>query len=77
MESKLPHDIEFLVNEDGIFIELESFIRFLRDNKNVPDEYKSEEIHLKKIADYLSESMADLISQKRLLSEIFETDKPN
>lgn len=74
---KLPHDIQFLVNDSGIYIELESFIRFLRDNKNVPDEYRAEEVHLRKIADYLSESMADLISQKRLLSEIFETDKPN
>ena len=77
MESKLPADIEFLVNDEGIFIELESFIRFLRNNNNVPDEYQGEVRHLNKIADYISEQMAELISQRKLLNEVFKDDLPN
>ena len=77
MENKLPADIEFLVNEDGVFIEVESFIRFLRNNKDVPEDYQGEVRHLNKIADYISEQLAELIAQRKLLNEVFKAEMPN
>jgi hypothetical protein len=73
----LPPDIDFLVSSEGAYIEIESFIRFLRSEENVPDEYKSETIHLQKIAAYLESELAEVLAQKRLLSEDFDTEKPN
>lgn len=74
---ELPSDIEFLVNEDGVYIEIESFINFLRSDENVPEEYKSESKHLKNIASFLSHQLAEIILQKQLLGETFNMDKPN
>lgn len=73
----LPPDIEYLINDEGIFIEIESFIRFLKNNDNISDEYQSEARHLVKMAEYLEEQLAEIISQKSLISGIFNTDKPN
>lgn len=73
----LPADIEALVTEDGAYIEIASFIKFLRDDSHVTPEYKVESAHLKKIADYLEDQLVDLLSQKRLLNEIFDESKPN
>lgn len=77
MSRSLPADIEVLVNDDGAYIELESFIRFLRSDENVPEEYKPEAKHLKKIAEYLESELGDLLAQKKLISEVFNTDIPN
>ncbi len=64
----LPPDIEFLVNDEGAYIEIVAFIRFLRAKEGVPEEYKAEIIHLEKIADYLEENFAEIISQRELLN---------
>jgi len=73
----LPRDIEILVTHDGVYLEIESFIRFLRSNENVTEEYKDEVVHLVKIAEYLEENMAEAIAQRRLLDTSFDTEKPN
>lgn len=77
MARGLPPDIEILMTEDGVYIEIEGFINFLRNNSQVPDEYKGEIIHLEKIADYLESQLQDAILQKQLLNGEFDTDKPN
>lgn len=71
----LPPDIEFLVNDEGAYIEVEAFIKFLRSEENVSDEYKNEIVHLQKIADYLEEQFAEILTQKQLMN--FESDLPN
>lgn len=77
MAKSLPADIIVFTNEDGAFIEIESLIRFLRSDDNIPEEYLPEARHLKKMADFLEEQLAEILSQKNLLSEIFDTSKPN
>ena len=74
---KLPADIEFLVSEDGAYVEIESFIRFLRDHSNVPDSYKEEIPHLNKMADYLEDQFGEILAQKVMLDETFNKDMPN
>lgn len=77
MPKSLPMDIEVFANENGAFIEIESLIRFLRADENIPIEYQSEARHLKKMADFLEEQLSEILAQKRLLNEIFNTEKPN
>jgi hypothetical protein len=75
--NKVPADIEFLVSNEGAYIEVESFINFLRDQTNIPDAYKEEAPHLLKMADYLEDQFGEVLAQKVLMDEIFNKDRPN
>lgn len=72
----LPAELEFLVTDEKAFIEIEGFIRFLRSD-DIPPEYLSEAKHLKNIAAYIESQMAEILSQRRLLAENFDPDRPN
>lgn len=74
---KIPADIEFIVSDEGAYVEIESFINFLRNEKNVPEEYKEESKHLLKLADYLEDQFGEILAQKVLMDEIFNKDRPN
>jgi hypothetical protein len=76
MNKELPPDIEIMVTEDGVYIEITGFIKFLRSD-DMSDEYRSEILHLKKIADYIESHYEDAILQKSLLTEEFDRSKPN
>lgn len=73
----LPADIKALVTDEGVFLELNSFIEFLRNDKDIPAEYKSESLHLKKIADYLESQHAELLAQHKLIQECLDESLPN
>jgi len=73
----LPSDIEFFVNDEGAYIEVESLIQFLKSDENIPPEYATEARHLKKLAAYLETQLAEILAQKKLMSEVFDTEKPN
>lgn len=73
----LPSDIEFFVNDEGAYIEVESLIKFLKSDENIPPEYINEARHLKKLAEYLETQLAEILAQKTLMSEVFNTEKPN
>lgn len=73
----LPPDIEILITQDGAYIEIEGFIKFLRNDSNIPPEYAAEAIHLKKIAEYLEENLQEVILQRQLLHGEYDTEKPN
>lgn len=76
MMKPLPADIEILITDEGTYIEIESFIRFLR-SPDVDPEYAEEAQHLLKIAQYLDDHMAEAIAQRKLLTTDFDKDKPN
>ena len=73
----LPPDIEVLITEDGVYIEIEGFIRFLRSNDDVEGQYRDEIVHLIKIADYLEARLSQAILQKQLLSGEMNKERPN
>jgi len=73
----LPLDIEVHMTEDGVYIELEGFIRFLKNTDDMPSEYQEEVVHLRKIGEYLESQLSEFILQKQLLSGQYNKDKPN
>lgn len=73
---RLPPGIEYLINDRGAFIEVESLVDFLRSD-DIPEEYKVEAAHLKNLASYLETELAEVLSNKRLLAEPLDTEKPN
>ena len=77
MMKTLPADIEVMITEDGVYIEVEGFIKFLRATDDVEEEYKDEIVHLNKLAEYLSEHLAEALAQKRLIDASFDRERPN
>lgn len=73
----LPSDIEVLITEAGVFIEIQGFINFLKDDKNVPEEYRAESLHLRKIAEYLEERYQEVLLQNQLINQEYDPSKPN
>lgn len=74
---RLPPDIEILCTEDGVYLEVEGFINFLKNTDDIPEEYRDEAKHLKKIAEYLESQLVEVLAHKRLLDENLDTNKPN
>lgn len=78
MTKPMPADLKVLITNEGVYLELGTFIAFLRDEDNITEEYQSEAKHLKNMASYLEERLGELLSQKAMIDDDnFNKDLPN
>lgn len=78
MSKPLPADLKVLITDSGIWLDIESFIAFLRNDDNVTSEYQAEAKHLKNMAAYLESCLGELMAQKAMIDDDnFNKDLPN